>query len=65
MLYIIMARMSKFKIGMDVKSVMNPEEVFEVISILRNDLVVRAKSNGEEYTARKNLFRLLEKEKSD
>ena len=55
-----MARQSKFKIGMYVTSVMNPAEVYEVISILKNELIVRAKGNNREYTCRKFLFNPLE-----
>lgn len=57
-----MARKSKFKIGMEVTSLLNPLKVFEVLSILKNELIVCDKSTGLEYTAKKYLFKPVEVE---
>jgi hypothetical protein len=54
-----MVRESKFKKGMKVKSVLNKHEEYEIVEVLRNDLVVRAESCNEKYRCRKGMFEVL------
>lgn len=57
-----MARESKFKEGMKVKSILNKYEEYEVIEVLRNELVVSPLSNNERYRCRKALFEIINTE---
>ena len=54
-----MARESKFKIGMKVKSIINPHATYEVVEVLRNELKVRCVDKGFtdlEFSCKKSLF---------
>lgn len=55
-----MAKQSKFKKGMNVKSILNEKEVYEVLNITKNDLIVKAKSNNLVFQCKKSLFEPLE-----
>ena len=55
-----MANKSKFKVGMEVKSILNDTETYEVIEVLKNDLKVRTTKTNIEYQCRKSLFEVIE-----
>ena len=54
-----MARESKFKKGMQVKSILNPDETYKVLEVLRNEL--RVEVIGKEdliFSCKKSLFHI-------
>lgn len=53
-----MGRKSQFEKGIKVKSVLNKHEEYIIVDILKNELKVKALSNGLEFTCKKSLFTL-------
>lgn len=54
-----MSRESKFKVGMKVKSIINPVATYEVIEVLRNELKVKCLDEGFtdlQFSCKKSLF---------
>lgn len=54
-----MSRQSKFKKGDKVKSVINPNETYEVLEVLRNELRVITVEGNLQFTCKKSLFEVF------
>lgn len=57
-----MGRPAKFKEGIKVRSLLNSDEDYIVVKVLKNELVVKETNSDQCYQCKKSLFEAIENE---
>ena len=54
-----MARKSKFKVGQEVEGIFNKYEKYNVVEILKNELIVSPVGSNKKYRCKKIIFEVI------